>query len=84
MTPTWTYIYTNDLNQKTCNTIPSCHIQWNSASSAYQYLQSQGCLPSMNCVAGFGVPGNMPLLGTISAQDTTDIQAWVAAGSQNN
>jgi hypothetical protein len=71
----------NDLNQQTCNAIAGCHVEWSSASSAYSYLQSQGCLPSLGCVKGFGAPGNMPVIGNLSQTASADCQAWVAAGS---
>ena len=76
----------NDLNQKTCNSTPGCHVQWSSASSAYDYLNQSGCLPSLGCVAGMGgSPANMPLFGgMVSAQGIADCKAWVAAGAQNN
>jgi hypothetical protein len=73
----------NDLTQQTCGGL-GCHVEWSAASSAYNYLQSQGCLPAMGCIKGIGIPGNMPVIGNISSTATADIQAWVAAGSQNN
>jgi hypothetical protein len=82
--PTWSSVYMNDLTQKTCNAISGCHNEWSSASSAYQYLQAQGCLPALNCITGFGAPGNMPLFGTLSSTAKADLQAWIAAGSPMN
>lgn len=72
-----------DLTQQTCGGL-GCHVEWSSASGAYKYLQSQGCLPAMGCIRGISNLGNMPIIGSVSQSAIMDIQSWVAAGSQNN
>ena len=72
-----------DLTSKTCGGL-GCHVEFSSASGAYNYLQSQGCLPAMGCIKGISNLGNMPIIGNLTMSAVSDIQAWVAAGSQNN
>jgi hypothetical protein len=64
-----------------------------SATSAYSYLSNQGYIsgtssalvdPSQSCLTWVSSGGNMPPGGGSNAQAVTDLNAWVAAGAQDN
>ncbi len=61
------------------------------ASKAYSYLQGYGYIngtssslvqQGSSCLSWYG--GNMPPGGGSDAQAVTDMNAWAAAGAQNN
>ncbi len=78
----------------TIGTIGNCNFchPGGSPSQLYGYLQGRGYVgganpsltsPSKSCLSWYG--GNMPQGGpTSNAQATTDMNAWAAAGGQNN
>jgi hypothetical protein len=64
-----------------------------SAPKAYSYLQNQGYIsgttsplvdPSQSCLTWVNQAGNMPLQGGTNAPAVTELNAWVAAGAQDN
>jgi hypothetical protein len=84
--PTWSAIFSSYLTM--CKT---CHIEMNSASSAYSWLQSQDFIdgafsplvsPAQSCLSWYG--GDMPPGGTDNAAAVTEMDAWAAAGALNN
>jgi hypothetical protein len=91
-TPTWSSIYTAYLAAGTAGNCGGCHGQMSTASGSYSYLTgkhqiggSSSALVSANtsCLSWMG--GNMPPLGPSSeAAATADLQAWAAAGAQDN
>ncbi|HLK36466.1 MAG TPA: hypothetical protein VKU41_06905 [Polyangiaceae bacterium] len=90
---TWTCIHMTYLAQGTpgnCGTA-FCHSQMSSPSGAYTWLKGQGYIGgsppalvgSRSCLTWFG--GNMPPGGSRSnSQAVSDLNAWAAAGAQNN
>ncbi len=68
-----------------------CHSQMGSASGSYSWLSSKGYIgggqpaltdPNQSCLSWYG--GNMPPNGPSDAQAVSDMNAWAAAGAQNN
>jgi hypothetical protein len=68
-----------------------CHSQMGSASASFSWLQSKGYVggsspaltdSNQSCLSWYG--GNMPPSGGSDAQAVTDMNAWAAAGAQNN
>ncbi|HEY1959156.1 MAG TPA: hypothetical protein VGH28_26260 [Polyangiaceae bacterium] len=90
--PTWTQVFNNYLKSGTKGKCSSCHSQGNSASSLYTWLKGRGYISgsgsalvdaNQSCLSWYG--GNMPTNGPSSyAQAVTDMNAWAAAGAQNN
>jgi hypothetical protein len=92
--PTFAEIFTKYMAPGTpgnCGHTPGCHAEMSSASAAYRYLQGRGQLggapPTLtsagSCLTWYG--GDMPPGGlAASAQATADIDAWAAAGAQDN
>ena len=91
MAPTWTEIYTADLQNGTIGNCVICHAQMSTAAGAYAYLQSTGFINGRgsllvkngSCLSWYG--GNMPPGGTRSnAMVVSRMNAWATAGAMNN
>jgi len=90
--PTWSQIYADYLGSGTDGRCTSCHSQMGSASAAYTWLTKEhqlgGSTPelvssSSSILSWFC--GSMPPSGPSSdATATAAMEAWVAAGAQNN
>jgi hypothetical protein len=90
--PTWSSIYKAYMAAGTEGNCGGCHGEMSTASGSYSYLTNKRQLggaspeivsPSASCLSWIG--GNMPPLGPSSdATATAELQAWVAAGAQNN
>jgi hypothetical protein len=90
--PTWTSIYNNYMKSGTKGKCSSCHSQSSSASGLYSWLQGRGYISgkssalvdsNQSCLSWYG--GNMPPSGPSSyGNAVSDMNAWAAAGAQNN
>jgi hypothetical protein len=90
--PTWTAIYTQYLGPGTMGGCGSCHNPMTSAAGAFTWLTTEKQLggaspeltnPNLSCLSWLG--GNMPPSGPTSEPAAqAAMQAWVAAGAQNN
>jgi hypothetical protein len=90
--PTWSDIYKAHLAFGTDGNCGLCHGEMSTASGAYSYLTSKNQLggsspallsTSSSCLSWLG--GNMPPAGpTSNASATAQLQAWAAAGAQDN
>ena len=90
--PTWTQIFNSYLAGSTKGRCSSCHSQGSSKSNLYSWLQSKGYIsgansalvdPNSSCLSWYG--GNMPPSGPGSwSSAESDMNAWAAAGAQNN
>ena len=91
-TVTWTTVFNNYLAGSTKGRCSACHSQGSSKSSLYSWLSSKGYISgtssalvdsNQSCLSWYG--GNMPTNGPSSwSQAVTDMNAWAAAGAQNN
>jgi hypothetical protein len=89
---TWTTVFNTYLAGSTKGKCSSCHSQGSSKANLYSWLKSKGYIngtssslvsTKQSCLSWYG--GNMPTNGPSSwAQAVTDMNAWVAAGAQNN
>ena len=82
-------LFNNYFASGTNGDCPLCHTQVTSPSTFWTYLSSNNCPPPMlnnpntSCLAWFA--GNMPTATTpCNGQAVSDINAWIAAGAQNN
>lgn len=90
--PTWTAIFNSYMKSGTKGRCSSCHSQGSSASALYSWLQGRGYIGGKNsplvdsnqsCLSWYG--GNMPPSGPTSyGNAVSDMNAWAAAGAQNN
>jgi hypothetical protein len=89
--PTWTQVDNKYLGSA-CDR-GGCHSQMSTPSGAYTWLQGMGYINGPNsklttqgssCLTYYGAPGNMPIFGGTNAQAVQDMNAWAAAGAQNN
>jgi len=90
--PTWTDIFNSYLGSGTSGKCNSCHSEGSSATKLYSWLQGKGYIngtsstlvnKSKSILSWYG--GDMPPSGpTSDAQAVTDMNAWAAAGAQNN
>ncbi len=93
---TWSAVYSKYLAAGTIGNCSSfCHGGISTASSCYTWLQSKGQIngtstpaltnPSASVLTWYG--GNMPTVAPPASQTmqaVTDMNAWAAAGGQNN
>jgi hypothetical protein len=90
--PTWGAIFGNYLAAGTPGDCGHCHGEMAAAQSAYTWLQGRGYIgggspaltdSSQSCLSWYG--GNMPPRGPSSLSSAkADMDAWAAAGAQNN
>jgi len=90
--PTWSQIFSSYLKgSSTAGRCAGCHSQASSASNLYSWLQGKGYIsgtssplvdPNQSCLSWYG--GNMPPSGPSNANAVKDMNAWAAAGAQNN
>ena len=89
--PTWTYLVNTYLKKDTIGGCGNdgCHAEMNTPSPGYVWLGQQGysgpeiANPKRSPISWYG--GNMPDGGpSVNAQATSDMNAWAAAGAQNN
>jgi hypothetical protein len=90
--PTWSSIYSKYLASGTPGDCYPCHSQMSTAPKAYSWLKQKGYIngtssalvnPARSCLSWYG--GNMPPQGPSSLPAAkSDMNAWVAAGAQNN
>lgn len=90
--PTWSSIYSKYLAGGTPGDCYPCHSQMSTASKSYSWLKQKGYIngtssalvnASRSCLSWYG--GNMPPQGPTSLSAAkTDMNAWAAAGAQNN
>ena len=89
--PTWTQIH-NSYLVSSLGHCQDCHSSFSSPSSSYSYLRGKGYIngahsplvdSSQSCLTWYG--GNMPKNPTgPQPQAVSDMNAWAAAGAQNN
>jgi hypothetical protein len=90
--PTFGAIFDAYLKTGTVGNCTHCHSAMSSASASYSWLTKKGYIggakpaltnPAQSCLSWYG--GNMPPSGPSShAKATSDMNAWAAAGAQNN
>jgi len=94
-TPTFTDLYTTYFApgaQVDCTNGPTCHAEFKAVQTAWSYLAGFGQVgsnpplfvsPASSSLLWYG--GNMPNSGTAcNSQAMADLNAWAAAGGQNN
>jgi hypothetical protein len=89
---TWTTIFNSYMAGSTKGRCSACHSQGSSKSNLYTWLKGKGYIngtksalvdPNQSCLSWYG--GNMPTNGPSSwTQAVSDMNAWAAAGAQNN
>ncbi len=89
---TWTTVFNDYLASSTKGRCSSCHSQGSSKASLYTWLKGKGYIngtssslvdSNQSCLSWYG--GNMPTNGPSSwSQAVSDMNAWAAAGAQNN